>query len=38
MLKGTNCSASKDGGKTIGISFVVLMLKVETFVPALDPI
>uniref|UniRef100_A0A182MMN0 Uncharacterized protein n=1 Tax=Anopheles culicifacies TaxID=139723 RepID=A0A182MMN0_9DIPT len=34
MLNGTSASASKVGVCTIGISFVVWMLRVATFVPA----
>lgn len=37
MLKGTSPSAKKEGGYTIGMSLVVLMLIVATLVPALDP-
>ena len=37
MLKGTRPRAENDGGKTIGMSLVVLILIVATFVPALDP-
>ena len=37
MLKGTRRSASKEGGYTMGMSFVVLMEHVETLVPAEDP-
>ena len=36
-MKGTSWSASKDGGYTMGMSFVVLIERVETLVPADDP-
>ena len=38
ILNGTSPMASKDLQWTIGISFVVLIERVETLVPALDPI
>ena len=37
MLNGTRFSAEKDGGSTIGMSLVVLMVTHATFDPALDP-
>ena len=37
MLKGTSPSALKEGGYTMGMSLVVLMLTVDTLVPALEP-
>ena len=37
MLKGTRPSASSEGGYTIGMSLVVLMLTVATLVPVLEP-
>ncbi len=37
MLKGRKPKASNVGGCTIGISFVVQMLMVAKFVPALEP-
>jgi hypothetical protein len=37
MLKGRKPKASKVGGYTIGISFVVQILIVAKFVPALEP-
>lgn len=37
MLKGTRPMAENDGGQTMGMSLVVLMLMVATLVPALEP-